>query len=434
MTHKRQRGCIVRHFLNSVGCLCVVGGMWAQPYSAGLEDSANPYDAPVPGFVGEARVNPVFLAWADTVEDYSPATDAEGGAVVDAFWQFSGEALGPVTGDNFAVVSLGDLSGAAIASGRSPGSLTVSFTEPIRNFSGADFAVFENGFIANSDQGGAGIGGISAELAHVEVSSNGEDFARFESVSLTGEAVGPYGSIDPTQVFNLAGKHVNAGGESWGTPFDLEDLSDHSLVQSGAVDLNAITHLRLVDVPGSGDFPDSRGNPIYDAWYTFGSGGADIEAVGAIGQPQSYAEWAEIWEVADEGTDADDDGDGYTNFAEYALALDPGRSDGSGVPRLVVGANGAIWFVFSRDERNADARIIVESQNRLDPEGWREVARFDPFAPGQLTGDGIAQIEEKSIGPQASVGVLREVWLRLSDLDADERSRFLRLQIESADI
>ncbi|AKB27731.1 Chitin binding protein [Methanosarcina siciliae T4/M] len=51
---------------------------------------------------------------------------------------------------------------------------------------------------------------------------------------------------------------------------------------NGSVDLNSINYVRIVDIPGSGDFKDSQGNPIYDAWVTWGSGGLDLEAVGVI--------------------------------------------------------------------------------------------------------------------------------------------------------
>ncbi|AKB27733.1 Chitin binding protein [Methanosarcina siciliae T4/M] len=51
---------------------------------------------------------------------------------------------------------------------------------------------------------------------------------------------------------------------------------------NGSVDLNSINYVRIVDIPGSGDFKDSQGNPIYDGWVTWGSGGLDLEAVGVI--------------------------------------------------------------------------------------------------------------------------------------------------------
>src|SRR5688572_23315057 len=126
----------------------------AGPYSAGLDDpSAN--DAPVPGFVGPhgegaARlsdgfdgfinehnfVNPLFFGWATDWSDYL-RSDAQGG--------FSNPALGlgPVTGDEFAVVALGDLSASQIANAQPPGRLTLQFTSalqthPLRDLPGAD--------------------------------------------------------------------------------------------------------------------------------------------------------------------------------------------------------------------------------------------------------------------------------------------------------
>jgi hypothetical protein len=133
------------------------------------------------------------------------------------------------------------------------------------------------------------------ELGYVEVSSNGIDFARFPAVSLTPEAVGSYGTIEISNVYNLAGKHPNGTG----TPFDLLDIVNDPLVVSGLVDVNDIRYVRIVDIPGSGDFYDqavtyidpaggpvwdyySDNHPIYDAWVTFGSGGVDIEAVGVL--------------------------------------------------------------------------------------------------------------------------------------------------------
>lgn len=254
------------------------GAAQAGPYSLGAADPTNAYDPPIAGMVGPLgegktgtgqSVNPVFKAWASTVIDYSPSPQS-----IQAQWTDSSKFLGPVTGDNFDIVSLGDLDATMIANGDDPGQITVGFDAPIWNGPGADFAVFENSF-------GSGAG-VFAELANVEVSSNGTDFARFPSVDLTSGPVGAYGTIDPTNVYNLSGKHVNAYGNTWGTPFNLDDLTTHSLVLSGDLDLNAVTQIRLVDVPGDGTFKDSLGNSIYDAWVTWGSGGSDLDALGVI--------------------------------------------------------------------------------------------------------------------------------------------------------
>ena len=233
-------------------------------------------DPGIPGFVGPngdgktelGTVNPIFVTWASTVMDYSPADQAIGAGFSDP-----GRTLGPVTCDNFDIVSLGDLNQDQINAGELPGSITLGFAFPIADGNGPDLAVFENGF---------GMDTIFAELGYVEVSTDGVIFARFPSISRTSGPVGGYGNIDPTGVYNLAGKHANAYGDSWGTPFDLSTLAQAPQVLNGSVDLNSINYVRIVDIPGSGDFKDSLGNPIYDGWLTFGSGGLDLEAVGVI--------------------------------------------------------------------------------------------------------------------------------------------------------
>ncbi len=127
-------------------------------------------------------------------------------------------------------------------------------------------------------------GEISGELGYVEVSTDGSHFARFASVSLTPAAVGPYGTFNSTDVYNLVGKHVNAFGDSWGTPFDLQTLANDPLVINGMVDLNRILYIRIVDIPGDGTWLDASGHSIFDAWLTTGSGGLDLEALGVIHQ------------------------------------------------------------------------------------------------------------------------------------------------------
>jgi hypothetical protein len=52
-------------------------------------------------------------------------------------------------------------------------------------------------------------------------------------------------------------------------------------VLSGAVMLNAITRVRIVDIIGDGSFFDSDGDVIYDPYPTSGSIGFDLDAVGA---------------------------------------------------------------------------------------------------------------------------------------------------------
>jgi len=264
-----------------VGVVCLGSAIRAGPYSASADDPGK-IDSGIPGFVGPAGqgvvdpsnyVNPAFVAWASGYLNYQPAN------FVDPIWAHPTQALGPVSGDNTQVVSLGELNAEQIAAGAQPGRITMTFVMSIGNGTGTDFAVFENGHIRGA--------GFFAELAYVEVSTDNVYFARVPSVSLTPNPVGNYGTIDPTDVYNLAGKHANAYGLSWGTPFDLQCLANDPLVQAGLVDLYFINYVRIVDIPGSGAFLDGAGSPIYDAWPTWGSGGFDLEAVGILNKSPS---------------------------------------------------------------------------------------------------------------------------------------------------
>lgn len=150
----------------------------------------------------------------------------------------------------------------------------LQFPIPISNGLGPDFAVFENAF-----------NHTFLELAFVEVSSDGQNFVRFPSISNndTSVQIGPFGASDASKIHNLAGKYR----ADYGTPFDLEELKDSSII-----DINNITHLRIIDVVGS-IVPeycsrDSRGVIINDPWTTpFNEGGFDLDAVGVINTTES---------------------------------------------------------------------------------------------------------------------------------------------------
>lgn len=203
--------------------------------------------------------NPAFVGWANGFSNLnrSPATFGAGNA-----------ALGV---PNSGVVSLGD-----------GGSITLTFAAPLYNGPGADFAVFENGFRLDPAWGFGS--GVFAELAFVEVSSNGTDFFRFAGISETQTTnqvgLGIFSGIDPTDIHNLAGQFPALEG----TPFNLQDLAG-----TPGLNINAITHVRIVDIVGALDPQfqtlDSEGNPINDPWPTnFATAGFDLDAVGVIHQ------------------------------------------------------------------------------------------------------------------------------------------------------
>jgi hypothetical protein len=198
--------------------------------------SAGPYAPPAgkPNSTAIYMDDPNFVAWATGItiqRGYVNISEPSLGYV--SYGNYS-NALGKAEGDIYSVVSLGD-----------GGIATLTFEYPITNGPGYDFAVFENSF---SDD--------FLELAFVEVSSDGNHFFRFNSVSLTptNTQIDNAGSVDTTNINNLAGKY-RAG---YGTPFDLEELKD----VNSLLDVNSITHVRIIDVVGYVQPADFSGDGI----------------------------------------------------------------------------------------------------------------------------------------------------------------------------
>ena len=419
----------------------------AGPYSLALNDPSNAYDAPVPGFlgpegIGKARyslgfdpdgveifinprnhLNPLFFDWAREVVDYAPS-ESVAYYYETQYLNFGipSFALGPVTGDSFDVVSLGDMTTEQIQADAKPGTITIKLAKPIQNLSGADFVVFENGMISLGNQEGVGAGGVFGELAYVEVSADGVQFHRFPCVSQTGAAVSSFGSLDPTQIHNLAGKHANKD-DSWGTPFDLEDLA-----QSG---LDEITHIRLVDIPGTGDFLDSREPPksIYDPHKTIGSGGFDLEAIGAISTAMTYPEWPQrdVLDPGQRGEMDDPDGDGLPNLLEYAFVKLPWSPDAAAPILDFAGGHAGLTFI--RDERLKDLVYEVQVSSTMASNDWTTIARSTAGAPFEGADGHTPVIFEVSAETIRSIGVIRKVTVRDVVPAAANARRFLRVKV-----
>jgi hypothetical protein len=163
------------------------------------------------------------------------------------------------------VVSLGD-----------GGSAVVTFKHPVINGEGPDFAVFENGFIDQTIEPGTAF----LELAFVEVSSDGTHYTRFPATSLNDQTtqLGSFEGMVADSINNFAGKYLG----NYGTPFDLEELKD-----SAGLEVNHITHIRIIDVVGcvqdAYSSRDAHGNKVNDPWPTaFASSGFDLDAVAVI--------------------------------------------------------------------------------------------------------------------------------------------------------
>ncbi len=219
---------------------------------------AGPYAPPV-GQIGTTAIHKDSTIIVDWAID----------AVIERGWQnIADTSFGKTTAGNDTsatdksgingVVSLGD-----------GGSATLTFNGRIVDGPDADFAVFENSF-----------DGSFLELAFVEVSSDGVNFHRFDAVSLTDTSIQTpsFGNLDATNLYNFAGKYI----AQYGTPFDLNELAG-----TPGLDLNGITHVKVIDVVGNILAPfvsyDSENNPISDPWpTTFATGGFDLDAIGVI--------------------------------------------------------------------------------------------------------------------------------------------------------
>lgn len=171
--------------------------------------------------------------------------------------------------DNDGVGASSESTGEGVVSLGDAGYAVLTFGMPISNGEGYDFAVFENA-----------LNHTFLELAFVEVSSDGEHYYRFPSVSntQTEQQITNGGAVEATKLHNLAGKYI----VGWGTPFDLEELAGYS-----NLDINNVTHVRIVDVVGSINplygTTDKNGHLINDPYPTaFSSSGFDLSGVAVM--------------------------------------------------------------------------------------------------------------------------------------------------------
>lgn len=220
--------------------------------------------APAAGQTGSSAIykdSSIIVGWATGIEINRGYLDIADPSLGNQSYGTEVNALGMAEGDGVSVVTLGD-----------SGIATLTFSSPITNSAGPDFAVFENGFADNY-----------MEFAHVEVSSDGINFFRFSSTSETPllSQITNFSFGDCRYVNNLAGKYR----QGYGTPFDLEELIDINPL----LDVNEVTHVRLIDVVGSIDPAygtyDAFGSLINDPYPTaFDAGGFDLDAVAVLNQ------------------------------------------------------------------------------------------------------------------------------------------------------
>lgn len=229
-----------------------------------LQMTAAAQYAPQAGIAGSTAISTAstdITGWATTCVVQRGFIDIASPGLGNTTTGTDADATGAANGT---IVCLGD-SGVA----------TLTFAAALYNGPGADFAVFENGF---KDPANGAMAFL--ELAFVEVSSDGVNFVRFPANSNTPTNTQIPGSgvyMDAALINNLAGKYI----ANYGTPFDLEELKD-----APGLDVNNITHVRIVDVVGSVSghaSHDQAGKMINDPYPTnFPTGGFDLDAVAAL--------------------------------------------------------------------------------------------------------------------------------------------------------
>ena len=214
--------------------------------------------APAAGQAGSTAIHmdsSVIMAWANQ-------------CVITRGWQnIANQSLGKTTvGSQNSAIGKTDNDVVSLGDG---GTAFMQFAQAIANGPGPDFAVFENSF-----------NDFFLELAFVEVSSDGINFFRFPTHSLTqiDSQITTFGQLQATKIHNLAGKYR----ATYGTPFDLEALNN-----TVGLDIMHITHVKIIDVVGSIDSLyasyDSDNHKINDPFPTpFPNSGFDLDAVAVM--------------------------------------------------------------------------------------------------------------------------------------------------------
>jgi len=303
-----------------------------------------------PGSTALDKNDPKIITWA------SGYTNLIYGQEVDDTWKTPEKALGQAVGTSYDIVCLGR-----------GGQITLTFPRGIGNRLGNDFAVFENG-----------VSDTFLELAYVEVSSDGIHFVRFPNYSYTTAPVGGFGSVTTELIYGMASKYR----QGFGHPFDLEELKTaYQAQQEGHTDFSStfstnlltnfpflnlehITHIRIIDIIGDGSAKDCRGEVIYDPYPTTGSAGFDLDAIAVMHESfTSYANWAIAHGASSNGS-GDSDGDGVIDFQEYMFGGDPQSQSTAPVATLVKSNESEIAFCYPLS-RSSNGKIYIKTSSDL---------------------------------------------------------------------
>ena len=251
---------MMQTLMRKMGYLAMVVGLAAvstvQAAGAGADDAGN-YGAGA--FTNGSNLGSGFGAWEFNVGD---------GALVDLADSTSGT---------------GNINSTNGVSFRFYGGSSGSYGEATRAFNAAlaQGDIFSATIAYNWGGGARGINILDAsnnELLNINFSDDNLSYTFSGALGVVVSSTYSDTASVSVVVGQLAGKYR----QGFGTPFDLAVLRQHPLVQRGDLDLQRVTHVRIVDVGGDGRVSDAFGRPIFAPFPSVGSAGFDLDAVASL--------------------------------------------------------------------------------------------------------------------------------------------------------
>ena len=235
-----------------------------------------------------------------------------------------------------------------------------------------------------------GFGGVSpmfTNLGDVAFNSTGQGNFRFGRIALT--SIHPSGQVPGTGDYRAIVAYTIQEGEAGHITIANSSYAKLVTTASNGVDIDIYVNDTLraaLSKDGfnsltAEDFDGSLGNlAVGDTVYvTLGDNNDPNNDAGVIdfqlvsGPPIGYGPWA-VTHLVLEGENGDDDKDGISNLAEYALGLDP--QVGNPAPGTFTGST--LTFTKGPEVKEAyDVTFKIQTSTTLDAGSWTDAAATD---------------------------------------------------------
>jgi autotransporter-associated beta strand protein len=201
---------------------------------------------------------------------------------------------------------------------------------------------------------------------------------------------------------------VTAGTLSLGngtTPVNLANSADVSVASGSVINLN-YSGTDVIDELSLGGVPQPAG--VYDASHPSGlitgTGSLTVNTGPAV---DDYSAWADSFDPAVGAKAADDDGDGLTNFEEYAFGLDP-RSGSSVNPITQPLDKTTGVFKYTRRATPATSGVVYTYESSTDLIGI-----WPGFTPDSTVSNNATPVEEITVTVPATLLANPRIFLRV---------------------